>query len=284
MKESVCVSVVMITYGHEMYIKQAVEGILMQESDFKIELIIADDNSPDNTENVVSKIINEHPRGHTVKYTRHIQNMGMMSNFVWALQQGTGKYIALCEGDDYWVDPLKLQKQFDFMESNEDCSICFHAWENVIASKHNIVKRPFKIPINNKFDIKDVILGGGGFMATNSMFFKAEYILEKPQWLLDSPVGDSPLMLLLATQGKIGYIDNVMSAYRVNTAGSWSTQNFQNKSKRREHNLATIKMWDAFDVWTEKEYTEVIRKKKCINKKSKFKASIFRILKYLKLK
>ena len=114
------VSVVMITYNHEKYIQQAVEGVLMQQTDFPIELIIADDASPDQTEKIVTTIKKKHPNGNWIKYTRHLQNKGMTENFMWALGQAQGKYIALCEGDDYWTDPYKLQKQVDFLEANEE--------------------------------------------------------------------------------------------------------------------------------------------------------------------
>ncbi|HEU0226098.1 MAG TPA: glycosyltransferase family 2 protein, partial [Arachidicoccus soli] len=120
------VSVVMITYGHEKYIAQAISGVIIQQCNFPVEFIIADDHSPDNTEQVVSDFIKNKtiPENIQIKYTRHAANKGMIENFKWALEQAQGKYIAICEGDDYWTDPLKLQKQVDFMEENEDCGVC----------------------------------------------------------------------------------------------------------------------------------------------------------------
>ena len=119
------VSVIMITYGHEQFIKQAIEGVLMQQCDFEVELIIANDCSPDNTDSVVNQIIENHPNSNWIRYTRHTSNKGMTPNFVWALKQVNAKYIALCEGDDYWTDPLKLKKQVDFLEANSKYSMCF---------------------------------------------------------------------------------------------------------------------------------------------------------------
>ena len=120
------VSVIMITYKHEQFIAKAIEGVLMQKCDFEVELIIADDCSPDKTEEKVFQIIKNHPKNSWIKYTKHKTNKGMISNFNWALNQCKGKYIALCEGDDYWTDPLKLQKQVDFLEANEEYSACGH--------------------------------------------------------------------------------------------------------------------------------------------------------------
>ena len=129
----------MITYGHENYIRDAIKGVLMQKVNFEIELIIADDNSPDNTESVVYSFSN-HPNYHWIKYAKHKENKGMMPNFIWAMEQTKGKYIALCEGDDYWIDQLKLQKQVDVLETNEDLNLItsnalFHHNKNELLNK-----------------------------------------------------------------------------------------------------------------------------------------------------
>jgi glycosyltransferase involved in cell wall biosynthesis len=122
MSEHFQVSVIMITYNHEKYITQAIEGVLMQECDFGVELILANDNSPDNTDDVVTNYLSQKdiPKNIKINYTKHKANKGMHPNFVWATEQCKGKYIAMCEGDDYWTDPLKLQKQVNFLETNED--------------------------------------------------------------------------------------------------------------------------------------------------------------------
>lgn len=113
-------SVVMITYNHEVHIAQAIESVLSQNFDSPLELIISNDRSPDDTERIVLDIINSHPRGNIIKYTKHERNLGMSSNFFWSLNQAKGKYVALCEGDDSWTDPNKLQKQIDFLEENNE--------------------------------------------------------------------------------------------------------------------------------------------------------------------
>ena len=122
------VSVVTITYGHEKYITQTLDGILMQDYPGEIEFIIANDNSPDSTDERVKNYFNEKPTpaNFDLKYTKHDTNKGMMPNFIWALEQATGEYIALCEGDDYWTDPLKLQKQVDFLGQNREYILTFH--------------------------------------------------------------------------------------------------------------------------------------------------------------
>src|ERR1019366_2115974 len=107
-------------------IAEAIEGILMQKTNFPFELIIANDASKDNTDDVIKDLIKKHPNGHLVKYFSQENNLGMIPNFIFALEQCKGKYVAMCEGDDYWTDPFKLQKQVDFLEANADFNICCH--------------------------------------------------------------------------------------------------------------------------------------------------------------
>lgn len=114
------VSVIMITYGHEKYIADAIKGVFMQKTNFQIELIIANDNSPDGTDEIVKVLIESAPSNITVLYVKHKLNKGGNANYIWAVEKAAGKYIANCEGDDYWTDPLKLQKQVDFLEKNRE--------------------------------------------------------------------------------------------------------------------------------------------------------------------
>ena len=110
----------MVTYNHEKFISEAIEGVLIQQTNFSFELIIANDASTDGSDKIINEFIANHPKGNLIKYFKHEKNVGMMQNFTFALGHCKGKYIALCEGDDYWTDPLKLQKQVDFLEANED--------------------------------------------------------------------------------------------------------------------------------------------------------------------
>ncbi len=134
------VSVVMITYSHEFFIAEAIHGVLIQECDFDVELIIADDCSQDNTNKIIDSF-KLHPNFGWIKYTRHDLNKGANNNFIWALGQSKGKYIAVCEGDDYWTDPLKLQKQVDVFETNENCGLVYSDYqkkvENKLIESHN---------------------------------------------------------------------------------------------------------------------------------------------------
>lgn len=140
------VSVIMITYQHEAFITEAIEGVLMQEVDFPVELIIADDCSPDRTAEIVIRYRDTHPKGHWIQYTRHTKNKGMTPNFSWALKVAKGQFIAFCEGDDYWTDPYKLQKQVDFLEGNKNYSHCWTRFNKLWQESREV-----EIDGNSKF-------------------------------------------------------------------------------------------------------------------------------------
>jgi glycosyltransferase involved in cell wall biosynthesis len=214
------VSIVMITYNHKEYIRQAVESILMQNTTFDFELIISNDCSPDNTDNIIENIIENHPNGSKIKYFSHPKNLGMMPNFIFALEQCKGKYIALCEGDDYWINPLKLQKQVDFLEKETDFSICFH---NVNILKNDSLKED-----NIKKRIPDITtienLAKGNYINTPSVVFRNGLIPKFPEYFAKAPIGDYLLHLLNAKYGKIKYVDEVMAVYRIHETSYWSSK------------------------------------------------------------
>jgi len=278
LKSNPMVSVLMITYNHESYIAQAIEGVLMQKTDFAIEIVIGEDCSTDRTREIVLDYQKKYPE--LIRVIISDNNVGMMNNSKRTMAACRGKYMAICEGDDYWTDPYKLQKQVDFLEANEDCTLCFHATKFIYENnpERNFVHRPKKIPANCKFTMKHAILGGGGFMATNSMLFHREYILERPKWMDEAPVGDLPLMLLLASKGKMGFIDDVMSVYRVMTPNSWSST-MRDRQKSKKHHFAILKMCDDFDNWSNKKYHQFVVRKKLKNKLNYLIRSFRNILK-----
>lgn len=155
MKESVKVSICMITYGHENFIEEAIKGVLMQECDFEIELIISNDCSPDKTDDVIQNILKTHPKASCIKYIKQENNLGIAANFIFSLEQCIGKYIAICEGDDYWIDPLKLQKQFDFLETNDDYVI--HSGNAIQLSSDLSSEALIKDSMDSTFVLEDFL-------------------------------------------------------------------------------------------------------------------------------
>lgn len=207
------VSVVMITYGHEKYIEESINEVLSQILNAEIELIISDDCSPDNTENIVKKIIANHPNGHWIKYIKHTENKGAIPNFVWSISQAKGKYIALCEGDDYWTDPLKLYKQIDFLEKNDDYILCFHKVKILNTDGNIVVDFITKIPENYEF--RKTLAENSNYIHTPSVVFRNIQLDEYHSLeFQNTPIGDYFLYMILTKYGKIGYLDDAMCVYR----------------------------------------------------------------------
>lgn len=254
-------SIIMITYNHSKYIKQAIESILMQETTFDFELIITNDFSPDNTEEIINTIITEHPKGNKIKYISHPKNLGMMPNFIFSLKQGSGKYIALCEGDDYWTDPLKLQKQVDFLEKNEDFSICFHNVNTLCAGV--LKEENIKKTIPEISGIKE--LAKANFIHNLSVVYRNGLIPEFPEYFKKAPIGDYFLHMLNARHGKIKYIDEVMGVYRIHETSYWSSKKQIEQELILVNFITNIK--ENFTVEIQKKLTKQVLKIKYKNQK-----------------
>src|SRR5690554_1920397 len=190
--ENIMVSVVMPTYNHEEYIRQAIESVLMQETDFIFELIIVEDYSSDDTKKIALEYADKHPK--IINVLDSEKNLGITDNYLRAMGEITGKYIAICEGDDYWTDPLKLQKQVDFMERNPDCSFCFHPVTHALVhgDQKDFVFGP-KIDQNHKFTSEEII--EGILIRTVSMLFRTEAIIDLKHWIHGAPLDDIALQL-----------------------------------------------------------------------------------------
>lgn len=215
----------MITYGHEKYIREAIEGVLMQECDFEVELIISNDNSPDNTDEVIRNIIATNPKSSWIKYIKQEKNLGMMPNFIFTMKECQGKYISFCEGDDYWTDPLKLQKQVDFLEANDEYVICFHKVE-ILKLSGNIVE-DFITEIPENYETIETLARLGNYIHTPSVVFR-NILKEFPFEFEHSPIGDYFLYLMLAEHGKLKYLEDSMAVYRYGI-GIYSVESYTNR-------------------------------------------------------
>ncbi len=227
-------SVCMITYNHESFIAKAIEGILMQKTDFDIELIIGEDYSSDKTSEICKEYKNKFPN--KIRLLLNERNIGVMPNFIQTLNSCSGNYIALCEGDDYWTDPYKLQKQVDFLEANEDFVICHHNmqidYEND-ASEQHLSNSPEQKEV---YTIEDLALRYSIF--TSSSIFRNGLIKKLPDWFYKYSLGDYMLYMIIAQYGKIRYLPDVMGVYRVHEKGVWS---MLSENSRFEKQLDTLK-------------------------------------------
>jgi RimJ/RimL family protein N-acetyltransferase/glycosyltransferase involved in cell wall biosynthesis len=213
------VSIFCMVYNHEKYISDAIEGFLMQKNNFNTVIVIGEDCSTDGSRNVINSCVERFPGKFRLIY--HNVNIGAVKNQDIVFQNCKGYYIAMCEGDDYWTDPLKLQKQVDFLEKHGDYSLCFHN-TNVIDNSTGKTIYNLRRHFGNKtFSTSAIIKGGGSFSATSSMLFRNQIISKLPSWFDEVPVGDLFLSILCAMSGKAYYIDNPMSVYNINNS-SWS--------------------------------------------------------------
>ena len=217
MNPTLLVDIALITYNQEEFVRQAIESVLMQQTDFQYRLIIGDDCSIDNTRSIVKDYAERYPdRIETVLDTEHKGLMHKDRVGIRVLKHCTTKYVAMLDGDDYWTDPYKLQKQVDFLEANLDCVICHH---NVIirdeASKKQETCNDFNR--NTIYTINELLREN--MLATCSVMFRNGVVGEFPGWYFDSPLGDYPLYILNAQYGNIGYLNEIMAVYRRHSQG-----------------------------------------------------------------
>lgn len=224
------VSVVMITYSHEKYIEEAINGVLMQECNFDVEFIIANDCSPDSTEEIINTIIKKHPKANWIRYVKQEKNIGALPNFILTIQQAKGKYIALCEGDDYWTDPLKLQKQVDILEENKEVGLV-HTKYKILNERLNTESVHQK---SDEFADENMNYLYNADMRTLTVVFRAKYLKDINNLLIQdfmkyALVGDRPIFLLIASKSKIKFLDECTGVYRI--SGNESASHFKDFGK-----------------------------------------------------
>lgn len=218
------VSVAMITYNHESYIARAIEGVLRQRTEFPFELVIGEDASKDATREICLRYQRRSPELIRVLWSDDNVSREYSGNFYRTCRKCRGKYVALCEGDDYWTDPLKLQRQVDYLESHPECAICFHpvrvVWDDgrYPDSVFPIDSHRYALAGPNLHELLK-----RNFIQTNSVMYR--WNADGQLWgdfpLYELP-GDWMLHLLHARAGRIGYIDEIMSVYRRNATGLWT--------------------------------------------------------------
>lgn len=210
----ILVSVCMISYNQADFILMALEGVLSQICDFEIEVILSNDSSNDNSDLLICNLLNSHPNGGLVKYFSQESNLGMNQNLKFALDNCSGKYIAVCEGDDYWTDPLKLQKQVDFLEAHSNFSLCFHSVNVLFPDgtmiKDYIVNDVLNQPESTIYDLAAL----GNYIHTPSVVFRKSFD-KLPDSFIESPIGDYYLWICVAQFGKIKKLNETMAVYRI---------------------------------------------------------------------
>ncbi len=215
-------SVCLITYNQAGFIKQAIESILMQKTSFDFEIIIADDCSTDGTTDIVKKYAKEHTK--KIRTIIHEKNVGPADNYLTLLRAATGKYIAYLEGDDYWIDDRKLDRQVKFLEANTKYSLCFHSVYNLVKGKRT------KPLLEDPPDTTDInyLLSNAGYINTFTIVYRNNpHIINVLRKLVDCPFGDFITFIAAAQLGLIKFMPERMGVYRIHTSGLWSTMEFK---------------------------------------------------------
>ena len=232
------VSVCCLAYNHEHYVAQTLDSILAQVTNFPIEVLINDDASQDSTTEIIKRYERLYPKIVKPIYQRENQySSGILMNPTINFPRARGKYIALCECDDFWTLDSKLQRQYEFMERQTDVSVYFHP-----VIELNLATGTSEIVCNHYSDsqvvsLQDVVSGRGAYMPTPSLFFRASLLRNKLSWFeSDWPVGDFFLQVILGFYGSIYYDHRVMATYRRNAPGSW-TSSMQSDTKRLNYNV-----------------------------------------------
>lgn len=221
--DKVYISCICIAYNHERYIRDTLDSILAQKSEYKFELIIHDDCSTDSTRDILNEYKNRFPdiiRLILQKENQYSQNKKLLPL---AIPFVKGEFVAVCEGDDFWIDEYKIQKQIKKMYQHENIKICFtsgYALFNTSTSK--LIS--FHKDTEQVFSAEQVIQGGGNFMPTASIMFRTEALKSLPNFFYTAPVEDYFLQICASLYNGAIYIPDTTSVYRINTIGSWTSQ------------------------------------------------------------
>ena len=237
------------------------DGALMQQTAFPFEIVIGDDSSTDNTQRIIQEYSDKNPG--KIRAFLHTENQGPKepkefagrNNVLSLLKACQGEYVAMCEGDDYWTDPLKLQKQVDFMESHPDYAICHHNVEVIYedGSPSHLFNKPDQKLTSSIIDI----LEDNWFMATASWLYRNYFLSHDfADWHAKAAAGDWAVIIQLAAHGKIGYLPETMGIYRKHSAGLSNIHAQTNAgfwANRRQ-------MFENVDHWLDFKYHETIQK------------------------
>jgi glycosyltransferase involved in cell wall biosynthesis len=211
-------SVCMITYNHERYIEQAVKSALAQETTFPFEIVVGEDCSTDRTRDILLQLKSQH--SDRIRLLLHERNMGVMNNFAQTLLECRGQYLAMLEGDDYWTDPGKLQKQVEALDAHPDWTIAFHR----VRCVHEDGSQPdYAYPATVPRDVLSIDhIIRRNFIQTCSAVYRNDIVERLPEFFADLRLGDWPFALLHADRGYVGFLPDVMAVYRIHRQGVWS--------------------------------------------------------------
>jgi glycosyltransferase involved in cell wall biosynthesis len=237
-------TIVVLSYNHAPFIRQALESFIAQKTNFDYQIIIADDESTDGTVEII--------REYEKRYKNLIipifreKNIGVLPNYLDACSKAKTEYVAYCECDDFFTDPYKLQKQVDFLDAHKDCSICFHNvrmfYEDKLKKNRIVPKKKSRFH-KTLLSIDDLLKDN--FVPSNSVVYRWRFVEENIYDFFPPDIlpADYYMHLLHAQYGNIGFIDQVMSAYRVHSQGIWYSDDIVNEKYGEKRLLFYFLVW-----------------------------------------
>lgn len=212
------VSVCTITYNHAHYLEQAIDSVLMQQTTFQVEMVIGEDCSKDQTRQIAQRYASRYPD--RIRLITRDKNVGAQANFIETVRACTGAYVALLEGDDYWTDPHKLQRQADFLDFHPQ--YVGHSFNALIFEHESGDSRPFGLPDARAYGLRDLL--STNYLPTCGVMFRHGLMPDYPEWFKTISAGDWTLHILHARLGDFWYDPVVMGRYRVHPLGAWSAK------------------------------------------------------------
>lgn len=259
--QNIKVSACIITYNHEDFLAECIESAINQKVNFDYEIIIGEDKSTDSTREICMKYANLYPN--LIKYHPREHNLGMIGNWMATINECTGKYIAICEGDDYWTDPFKLQKQVDFLEDNPEYNICGHS---VACSEYDFfLEKKLLLKQDTIFSLKEVVqtnpIHTSSFCFRNNIDFNDTNLYKS---IKDMEIGDYPLLVLFAQSNGVFAFKETMSVYRIdNQQSEWTGKlNLEAQKKKFERTVNAMIVSPFYNKVTKKYLKAKLKKKK----------------------
>ncbi len=261
MPNDIKVSVICNVYNHEKYVRDALEGFVKQNTNFAFEVLVHDDASTDKSADIIREYEKKYPD--IIKPVYQTENQySKHDGTIKRIQVGRtqGKYVAFCEGDDYWTDSNKLQKQYGFMETHPEYSLCVHSSQRLNMLNGNM-ENYFFTKDDRDVSIEDIIIEKHGRIFQFSSIFTRTYIWKKMATVnLGMPIGDYPLAVFCAYNGKVRMLADCMSVYRWNVLGSWTHCN-NNNAYRIDTCMKKINGYKKMDEYTRYNYHQIFMNK-----------------------
>lgn len=297
-----------ITYNQAKYIAETLDGVAMQQTNFPFVHYVIDDCSTDGEQSVIDGWLNKNCEMNNAKLfeleladviivshktncnltlavyflKRNLWKEPQLKNALVSPWRDHCEYESWCEGDDFWISNKKIQNQVEFLEQHADASMVFGAVLDLCPDGSTQEIHRYNNHME-KCHIEDCIKIGGGFAKLNSMMFDIEKYGEGyDKWITSPPIGDLPMQLTLFTAGNVYYIDKLWSCYRRGTEGSWTEKMSADLSFQNTYTKNAIRMWKAFDEYTNNRYSSLIKSKIRFLYKLWFEMKINWIVYYLK--